>query len=156
MLICDIDWTQIFFVFNNGKTLKAIKIADNQYQVVLNNTTHWITVKGLINVPADKFTNGTAHLPGFGMKYTINTYNDKVAPLVATGTSKELSVIPDLASYHGDLIKIRQSKSAFDRNGNEVFNNDALHGFFNNGVYGGPPFELAVSTQVTNGDTLSL
>ena len=129
---------------NNGKTLKAIKIADNQYQVVLNNTTHWITVKGLINVPADKFTNGTAHLPGFGMKYTINTYNDKVAPLVATGTSKELSIIPDLASYHGNLINVNQSEWAFDRNGNY-----ASQGFSN--TFNGIPLEPALSTQVTNG-----
>ncbi|MFJ6921379.1 MAG: BspA family leucine-rich repeat surface protein, partial [Lactobacillus crispatus] len=131
-----------------GKTLKATKIADNQYQVVLNNTTDRISVKGLINVPADKLTNGTVHyLPGFGMKYTINTYNDKVVPLVATGTSNELSIIPDLASYHGDLIKIRQSKWAFDRNGNEV-DNYASQGF-NTASTGA--FEPAVSTQVTNG-----
>ena len=138
---------------NNGKTLKAIKIADNQYQVVLNNTTHWITVKGLINVPADKFTNGTAHLPGFGMKYTINTYNDKVAPLVATGTSKELSVIPDLASYHGDLININQSKWAFDRNGIKVFNytSQGFNNRFNDINDNSIPLEPAVSTQVTNG-----
>ena len=137
---------------NNGKTLKAIKIADNQYQVVLNNTTHWITVKGLINVPADKFTNGTAHLRGFGMKYTINTYNynDKVAPLVATGTSKELSVIPDLASYHGDLININQSKWAFDRNGNQV-SNYTSQGFNNRFNDKSIPLEPAVSIQVTNG-----
>ena len=129
---------------NNGKTLKAIKIADNQYQVVLNNTTHWITVKGLINVPADKFTNGTAHLPGFGMRYTISTYNDKVVPLVATGTSKELSIIPDLASYHGNLINVNQSEWAFDRNGNY-----ASQGFSNR--FNGIPLEPALSTQVTNG-----
>ena len=131
-----------------GKTLKAIKIADNQYQVVLNNTTDGIAVKGLINVPADKLTNSTVHLPGFGMKYTINTYNDKVAPLVATGTSKELSIIPDLASYHGNLININQSKWAFNRNGNKVFNYTS-QGF--NNTFNGIPLEPAVSTQVTNG-----
>ena len=106
----------------NGKTLKATKIADNQYQVVLNNTTDRIAVKGLINVPADKLTNGTAHLSGFGMKYTINTYNDKMAPLVATDTSSKLSIIPDLASHHGSLINIHQSKWTFDRSGSEVSN----------------------------------
>lgn len=132
----------------NGKTLKATKIADNQYQVVLNNTTDEIAVKGLINVPADKLRNGTAHLPGFGMKYTINTYNDKVAPLVATDTSKELSIIPDLASYHSNLISINQSKWAFDRNGNQVFNYTS-QGFGN--TFNGIPLEPAVSTQVTNG-----
>ena len=132
----------------NGKTLKATKIADHQYQVVLNDTADGIAVKGLINVPADKLANGTAHLPGFGMKYTINTYNDKVAPSVATGTSKELSVIPDLASYHGDLININQSKWAFDRNGNKVFNYTS-QGFTNR--FNGIPLEPAVSTQVTNG-----
>ena len=132
----------------NGKTLKATKIADNQYQVVLNNTTDRIAVKGLINVPVDKLTNDTVHLPGFGMKYTINTYNDKVALLVATGTSKELSVIPDLASYRGDLININQSKWAFDRNGNQV-SNYTSQGFTN--TFNGIPLEPAVSTQVTNG-----
>ena len=131
----------------NGKTLKAIKIADHKYQVVLNNTTDRIAVKGLINVSADKLTNGTAHLPGFGMKYTINTYNDKVA---ATGTSKELSVIPDLASYHGDLININQSKWAFDRNGNQV-SNYTSQGFNNRFNDKSIPLEPAVSIQVTNG-----
>ncbi|MFJ6921384.1 MAG: BspA family leucine-rich repeat surface protein, partial [Lactobacillus crispatus] len=131
-----------------GKTLKATKIADNQYQVVLNNTTDRISVKGLINVPADKLTNGTVHLPGFGMKYTINTYNDKVAPLVATGTSEKLSIIPDLASYHGKIININQSKWAFDRNGNKVFNYTS-QGF--NNTFNGIPLEPAVATQVTNG-----
>ena len=131
-----------------GKTLKATKIADNQYQVVLNDTTDGIAVKGLINVPADKLTNGTVHLPGFGMKYTINTYNDKVAPLVATGTSEKLSIIPDLASYHGKIININQSKWAFDRNGNKVFNYTS-QGF--NNTFNGIPLEPAVSTQVTNG-----
>ena len=133
-----------------GKTLKAIKMADNQYQVVLNNTTDGIAVKGLINVPADKLTNGTVHLPGFGMKYTISTYNDKVAPLVATGTSKELSIIPDLASYHGDLININQSKWAFDRNGNQV-SNYTSQGFNNRFNDKSIPLEPAVSIQVTNG-----
>ena len=132
----------------SGKTLKATKIADNQYQVVLNNTTDRIAVKGLINVPADKLTNDTVHLPGFGMKYTINTYNDKVAPLVATGTSKELSIIPDLASYHGKLIKINQSKWTFDRNGNKV-SDYTSQGFTN--TFNGIPLEPAVSTQVTDG-----
>ena len=132
----------------NGKTLKATKIADNQYQVVLNDTTDGIAVKSLINVPADKLTNGTVHLPGFGMKYTINTYNDKVAPLVATGTSEKLSIIPDLASYHGKIININQSKWAFDRNGNKVFNYTS-QGF--NNTFNGIPLEPAVSTQVTNG-----
>ena len=132
----------------NGRTLKATKIANNQYQVVLNETTHGIVVKGLINVPADKFTNGTAHLQGFGMKYTINTYSDKVVPLVATGTSKELSVIPDLASYHSGLIKINQSKWAFDRNGNNVYDYSS-QGF--NNYFAGVPLEPTVSTQVTNG-----
>ena len=137
-----------FIANTTGKTLKATKIADNQYQVALNNTTDGIIVKGLINVPANKLTNGTAHLPGFGMKYTINTYNDKMAPLVATGTSKELSIIPDLASYHGDLININQSKWAFDRNGNTV-SNYTSQGFTNR--FSGIPLEPAVSTQVTNG-----
>lgn len=137
-----------FIDTSNGKTLKATKIADNQYQVVLNDTTDGIAVKGLINVSADKLANGTAHLPGFGMKYTINTYNDKAEPLVATDTSKELSVIPDLASYHGGLININQSKWAFDRNGNKV-SNYTSQGFTNN--FNGIPLEPAVSTQVTNG-----
>ena len=132
----------------NGKTLKATKIADNQYQVVLNNTTDRIAVKGLINVSADKLTNDTVHLPGFGMKYTVNTYNDKVAPLVVTGTSKELSIIPDLASYHGKLIKINQSKWTFDRNGNKV-SDYTSQGFTN--TFNGIPLEPAVSTQVTDG-----
>ena len=137
-----------FIDAKNGKTLKATKLADNQYQVVLNNTTDGIAVKGLIDVSADKLANGTAHLPGFGMKYTINTYNDKVVPVVATGTSKELSVIPDLASYHGALIDINQSKWAFDRNGNKVYAYRS-QGFTND--FNGIPFEPAVSTQVTNG-----
>ena len=132
----------------NGKTLNATKIADNQYQVVLNNTTDEIAVKGLINVPADKLINGTAHLPGFSMKYTINTYNDKMAPLVATDTSNELSVIPDLASHHDDLIKIHQSKWAFDRSGSEV-SNYTSQGF--NNEFDSRPLESAVSTQITNG-----
>ena len=132
----------------NGKILQATKIADNQYRVVLNNTTDGIAVKGLINVPANKLANGTAHLPGFGIKYTINTYNDKMAPLVATDTSKELSVIPDLASYHGNLINIHQSKWAFDRNGNKV-DDYALQGFTN--TFGYTHLESAVSTQITNG-----
>ena len=136
-----------FIYTRGGKTLKATKIADNQYQVVLDKTINEIAVKGLINVPADKLTNGTVHLPGFGMKYTINTYNDKVAPLVATGTSKELSVIPDLASHHGNLIKINQSKWAFDRNGNEV--DDYISQGFTN-KFNGNPLESAVSTQITN------
>ena len=137
-----------FIANTTGKTLKATKIADNQYYVVLDNSTDGIAVKGLINVPADKLTNGTAHLQGFGMKYTINTYNDKVAPLVATGTSKELSVIPDLASYRGDLININQSKWAFDRNGNQV-SNYTSQGFHND--FNDIPLVPAVSTQVTNG-----
>ena len=132
----------------NGKILQATKIANNQYQVVLNNTTDRIAVKGLINVPANKLTNGTAHLSGFGMKYAVNTYNDKAAPLVATGTSKELSVIPDLTSHHGNLINIHQSKWAFDRNGNKV-DDYALQGFTN--TFGYVHLESAVSTQVTNG-----
>ena len=132
----------------NGKILQATKIADNQYQVVLNNTTDGIAVKGLINVPANKLANGTARLTGFGAKYTINTYNDKMAPLVATDTSKELSVIPDLASYHGDLIKINQSKWAFDRNGNKV-GDYTSQGFTN--TFGYRQLESAVSTQITNG-----
>ena len=137
-----------FIANTTGKTLKATKIADNQYYVELDNSTDGIAVKGLINVPADKLTNDTVHLPGFGMKYTINTYNDKMAPLVATGTSKELSIIPDLASYHGDLININPSKWAFDRNGNKVFNYTS-QGF--NNTFNGIPLEPAVSTQVTNG-----
>ena len=132
----------------NGKTLNATKIADNQYQVVLNNTTDEIAVKGLINVPADKLINGTAHLPGFGMKYTINTYNDKMMPLVATDTSRELSIIPDLASHHGGLININQSKWTFDRNGSEV-SNYTSQGF--NNKFDRSPLESAVSTQITNG-----
>ena len=137
-----------FIANTTGKTLKATKIADNQYYVELDNSTDGIAVKGLINVPADKLTNDTVHLPGFGMKYTINTYNDKMAPLVATGTSKELSIIPDLASYHGDLININPSKWAFDRSGNKVFNYTS-QGF--NNTFNGIPLEPAVSTQVTNG-----
>ncbi len=132
----------------NGKALSANKIANNQYQIVLNNTTDGIAVKGLINVPADKLTNGTAHLPSFDMKYTVNTYNDKVAPLVATGTSKELSVIPDLTSHHGNLININQSKWAFDRNGNEV-DDYTSQGFTNTFSY--VHLKSAVSTQITNG-----
>ena len=138
----------------NGKILQATKIANNQYQVVLNNTTDRIAVKGLINVPANKLTNGTAHLPGFGIKYTINTYNDKMAPSVATDTSKELSVIPDLASYHGNLINIYQSKWAFDRSGNKV--SDYISQGFTN-TFGYRQLESAVSTQVTNGvETLNM
>ncbi|CCI87573.1 Putative uncharacterized protein [Lactobacillus gigeriorum DSM 23908 = CRBIP 24.85] len=135
-----------------GKTLKATKIADNQYQVVLNDTTDEVAVKGLINVPADKLTNGFVDLPGFGMKYTINTYNDKAEPLVATGTSKELFIVPDWASYHSKfhvkLININQSKWAFDRNGNKVYTYTSQG--FNNG-FTGSLFEPALSTQVTNG-----
>ncbi|MGZ7887258.1 BspA family leucine-rich repeat surface protein [Lactobacillus crispatus] len=138
----------------NGKILQATKIADNQYRVVLNNTTDGITVKGLINVPADKLANGTAHLSGFSAKYTINTYNDKMAPLVATDTSKELSVIPDLKSYHGNLININQSKWAFDRNGNEV-DDYTSQGFTNEFDY--DLLNSAISTQITNGvETLNI
>ena len=68
-----------FIDAKTGKTLKGTKIADHQYQAALDNTTDGIAVKGLINVPADKLTDGTAHLPGFDIKYTIHTYNDKVA-----------------------------------------------------------------------------
>ena len=64
-------------------------------------------------------------------------------PLVATGTSKELSIIPDLASYHGNLININQSKWAFNRNGNKVFNYTSQG--FNNTLMVSPwsqPFQL--------------
>ena len=137
-----------FIDAKTGKTLKGTKIADHQYQAVLDNTTDGIAVKGLINVPADKLTDGTAHLPGFDIKYTIHTYNDKVAPVVATNPTNDLSVIPGLASYHGDLIKINQSKWAFDRNSNEV-DDYTEQGFTN--AFNGVPLEPAVSTQVTNG-----
>lgn len=137
-----------FIDTRRGETLKATKVADNQYQVVLNDTTNEIAVKGLINVSANKLTTGTTHLPGFGMKYTVNTYNDKMEPLVATGTSKELSVIPDLTSYHGDLININQSKWAFDRNGNKV-SGYTLQGF--NNKFNDVHLESSFSTQITNG-----